>query len=318
MSFSNRGNTVARKKSIIYYISDKIDKMPDKYYGLLLMSPVLIVFLAVACYPLIKTIWMSMFINRPSEPWLGQKFIGAANYIQFFQDPILWKSIYNTLYFTVVSVFFELVIGLLVAVLINREFFGRGFVRACIMMPWIIPTVIAANAFVFMYHDTFGVLNDIMVKAGIINDYVAWLSSVDTAMNSIIVADVWKCFSFMTLIILAGLQSIPHELYESAVIDGANEVQAFVRITLPLLKNTIFVALLFRTIDALRVFDMVMVLTEGGPADSTMVLMTNVYRYTFRYMSLDKGAAVSVLSFLIILVFALIYICVLSRQNEVE
>lgn len=290
----------------------------NRTYAVLLMSPVIIVFLVVACYPLLQTISTSFFVDRPAEPWMGHDFIGLKNYKTIFADPIFWNSIWNTIYFTVVSVALELVIGFAAALLLNRKFRGKGIMRAVVMLPWAIPTVIAANAFMFMYNDIYGVFNDLLIRMGILSQPVAWLGSTSTAMLAVIVADVWKCFPFITIILLANLQSIPSDLYESATIDGAGKVQAFVHITLPFMKSAIFTALLLRTIDAIRVFDMITVLTEGGPNDATNVLMTNIYRYTFRYMNFDLGAAASVVSFLLILLISLFFIVRMTGKNDLQ
>lgn len=293
-------------------------RISDRTYSILLMSPVIIIFLVVACYPLLQTIITSFFTDRPAEPWLGHDFVGFKNYKTILTDEVFWKSIWNTLYFSVVSVTLELVIGFAVALLLNRHFRGKGFVRAAVMLPWAIPTVIAANAFMFMYNDVYGVFNDLLMKIGLIDQPIAWLGNSATAMPAVIVADVWKCFPFITIILLANLQSIPAELYESARIDGAGKTKAFLHITLPFMKSAICMALLLRTIDAIRVFDMITVLTEGGPSDSTNVLMTNIYRYTFRYMSFDVGAAASVVSFLIILGISLVFVIGISRKSSIE
>ena len=290
----------------------------DRTYALFLMSPVILVFLVVACYPLLQTIVTSFFVDRPAEPWMGNDFIGLKNYKTIFSDPVFWDSIWNTIYFSVVSVVLELVIGFAVALLLNRKFRGKGLMRVAVMLPWAIPTVIAANAFMFMYNDIYGVFNDLLMRVGILDQPVAWLGSTSTAMLAVIVADVWKCFPFITIILLANLQSIPADLYESATIDGANKVQAFFNITLPFMKNAIFTALLLRIIDAIRVFDMITVLTEGGPNDATNVLMTNIYRYTVRYMNFDLGAAASVVSFLLILAISLFFIVRLARKNDLQ
>lgn len=290
----------------------------DRTYSLLLMAPVILVFLVVACYPLLLTIKTSFFVDRPAEPWMGNDFIGFSNYRALLTDSVFWKSIWNTLYFSVVSVGAELLIGFSVALLLNREFHGKSLVRTAIMLPWAIPTVIAANAFMFMYSDVYGVFNDLLMRLSLLDRPFAWLANVSTAMNSIIFADVWKCFPFIAIILLANLQSIPAELYESAQIDGANKLKGFFYITLPFMKNAILMAVLLRMIDAIRVFDIISVLTDGGPADSTNVLMTNIYRYTFRYMNFDLGAAASTISFLIILAISSVFIVQVVKKSNLE
>lgn len=272
--------------------------------------PSLLIIAVVSVYPILRTVWLSGF--QMKMQFLDEsKFIGLANYKFLLTDSRFWKSIWTTVYFMVTSVSMELVLGLLIALLINRPFRMRGLVRAAVLIPWAVPTVVAAMVWKFMYDDQLGVLNDILVKLGIFEKYHTFLGTPTGAMWSMIFADVWKTTPFMALLLLAGLQVIPKELYESADVDGANKVQQFFRITLPLLKPTILVALLFRTLDAFRVFDLPWVLT-GGTVESI-----SIYAYQSLFTNLDfgMGSALAFSVFLCVMLISLFYIKVLGARR---
>ncbi|MFC4769018.1 carbohydrate ABC transporter permease [Effusibacillus consociatus] len=235
-------------------------------------------------------------------------FKGFVYYKQYLMDKRLWASMSNTLTFTLVSVFVELVLGIWIAVLINKQFRGRGLVRAAVLIPWAIPTVISALMWKFMYDGQNGIVAKVFSVVGITPDMSTLLTTKWGAMFSVIFADVWKTTPFMALLIFAGLQTIPDSLYEAADIDGASKRQQFFQITLPMLKSTILVALLFRTLDAFRVFDLVYVLTGGGPANSTETISIYAYKTMFAQMDFGAGSALSVIVFLCVALISIGYI----------
>lgn len=241
-------------------------------------------------------------------------FVGLMYYKQYFTDARMWGSLGNTMLFTGVSVLLELVLGIWIAVLINKQFAGRGLVRAAILIPWAIPTVISALMWKFMYDGQNGVLAHVLWKIGLLSDPGLLLSSKWGAMCSVIFADVWKTTPFMALLIFAGLQTIPASLYEAAEVDGASKRQQFFRITLPLLKSSIMVALLFRTLEAFRVFDLVYVLTGGGPANSTETISIYAYKTMFAQMNFGAGSALSVIVFLCVALISIGYIKILGAD----
>jgi ABC-type sugar transport system permease subunit len=306
-----------QKKPFILNLTTYFGNLSDRMFYLLLIAPASIVFLLLSVYPLLNTIWMSFTFNRPSQPFIKHHFVGLNNFKYILtEDNLFWISLKNTLYFTVSSVLLELLIGLSAALLINRSLRGIGLFRVALLIPWTIPTVVAAMMFNLMYNDVYGVFNDLLYKLGVIDSYHPWLADVNTSLNAIILAEVWKTFPFMTLIILAGLQAIPKDLYEAAYIDRATRWQTFRYIVLPHIKGAILVALLFRTIDSLRAFDLIYILTKGGPADSTQVLLTDVYKQTFEFLHYDRGAAISVIVFLIVLICSLIYALALLKSED--
>ena len=260
-----------------------------------------------ALYPIFESFRLSFYRLILTLPWLGQKSVGWENYIDLFTDPVAAQSLRITLILAVVSIPLELIIGLGMALVMNEVFRGRGLVRAIVLIPWAIPTVISSQMWRFIFNDRYGLFNFILFGADV-SGYLAPLADPTLAPMAIIVAEVWKTAPFVALILLAGLQIIPDDLYEAASIDGANPWQKFRHVTLPLIRPALLLALLFRTIDALRVFDLVFVMTQGGPADATNVLSFYGYKKTFAEGMVGYGSAIAVGIFLISLTLYLTYL----------
>jgi multiple sugar transport system permease protein len=265
------------------------------YYFIL---PSLLVIFLVAVYPILHCFYLSLHKIDLKLPQLGQIFVGIDNYRSLIGDSRLWKALSNTFLFTGGSVGLELLLGIGIALVMHRKFKGRGLFRASVLVPWAVPTVVAGMMWAWIYNDQYGVFNHLLAQLGVIDGYIAWLGTKNTAMFSLIFADVWKTTPFMALLLLAGLQMIPDELYESAKVDGAGPLARFLRITLPLLTPTIAVALLFRTMDAFRIFDLVFVLTQGGPGNSTETMSLYAYKYLFSYLEFGYGSALAVVTFI--------------------
>ena len=282
------------------------------------IAPMLAALFCVAAWPLMRTIWFSL-TNTALSDLYGGEFIGFDNYLSLrvlesgrwvwrgtLVDPAWWNAVWNTVRFAFVSVFFETILGLIVALVLNAEFKGRGFVRAAILIPWAIPTIVSAKMWAWMLNDQFGILNDIALNLGLIDHKIAWTASVDTAMYAVLMVDIWKTTPFMALLILAGLQMVPRDIYEAAKLDGINPVKVFFKITLPLIRPALAVAIIFRMLDALRIFDLVYVLTPNSAATKTMSVISRENMIDF-----DKfayGAAQSTLLFAIIAIFVSLYI----------
>jgi multiple sugar transport system permease protein len=285
----------------------------ERIFASSLLIPCFLFVAIFAFYPIINSFYLSLHKIILGLPGLGQPFVGFDNYKELFKDRIALHSLVNTLLFVFTTTFFEILFGLAIALVINKHFMGRGIVRAAILVPWAIPTVVASQMWRFIFNDKYGLLNFVLYGPDT-SSYTAWLADPATAFAAIVVADVWKTSSFAGLLILAGLQTIPDELYEAARIDGATVWQQFIKITLPLIKPALLIALLFRTMDAFRVFDLVFVMTQGGPADSTNVLQFYGYKKIFAEGMMGYGSTISVLVFLITFVIALFYIKVLGTK----
>ncbi|MBA3945805.1 MAG: sugar ABC transporter permease [Herpetosiphonaceae bacterium] len=285
--------------------------------GLLMLAPTALVLLLVVGYPLVSSFWLSLFRVNLANPEQGQPFVGLGNYLHALAQPDFWYSIQRTVYFTIGSVGLELVLGLLFAVLLNERFRGNLGARVAMIFPWALLTVSNGVLWAWMLNPTYGVINTLLLRLGVLGAPKAWLSDTFWTMNVIILADVWKTVPNMTLLLLAGLQPIPHELYEAAEVDGASRWQKFQQVTVPLLRPVILVAVALRTIGAFRVFDIIYVLTgNGGPANSTKVISFYNYDQAFHYLYFGYGAAISWLITACMLLLIIIYLRLLRPDIE--
>ncbi len=269
------------------------------------VMPALALLSLVTVYPIIYVFYLSLY--RKLLIFDISRFIGFRNYLFISGDDRFWNALKNTVYFTAVSVSMEIVLGLSVALLLNRQFRWRGVVRAIVLIPWAVPTVVSARMWEWMYNTDFGILNYIF------GTRINWLGSPFWAMNAAIFMDIWKTTPFVAILLLAGLQVISGDLYRAAKVDGAGSWATFRRITLPLLKPVILVVLIFRTLDAFRVFDAVYVLTGGGPANTTETLSIYAYKVLFQTLQFGYGSALSVIVFLCVGCMSVVYIKLLSR-----
>jgi ABC-type sugar transport system permease subunit len=280
----------------------------DRRLAWLFVLPAVGLVTLVAIFPLGWTLWESLHLHDLRMPWRGRPFIGLANYVELLGDPRFREAMLHTLLFAVVSVALELVLGLAVALGLDRAFRGRGVVRAAVLLPWAIPTVVAALLWRFMFESQAGIVNAALVSAGVVDEPVVWFVRAATAWVPVVLADVWKATPFVALLLLAGLQGIDRSLYEAAAVDGAGRWWQLRHITLPLLRPTILVALVFRTLDAFRVFDLIYVMTGGGPGTSTEPIALYTFDALLQNLRFGYGAALSVVVFLVTFTLALLYI----------
>ncbi len=288
-------------------------RLRGQIFALTLLAPTIIFVCVFAFYPIANSFYLSLHRIIIGLPELGSRFIGLENYKALFNDIIARKALLNTLLFVFITTFFEILFGLAIAILINKRFKGRGLIRASILIPWAIPTVVSSQMWRFIFNDKYGLFN-LLIYGSNSDHYKAWLAEPLYAFIAIIMADVWKTSSFAALLILAGLQVIPEELYLAAKVDGASTWKQFTKITLPLIRPALLIALLFRTMDAFRVFDLVFVMTQGGPADATNVLQFYGYKKIFAEGLMGYGSTISVLVFVVTFSISLFYIRLLGRR----
>lgn len=277
------------------------------------LAPMLVVLALVAAWPLGRTIWYS-FTDANLTDLSQSKFIGFENYLANYDgewagilaDGVWWKAVGNTLWFTVISIILETILGFIVALVLNANFRGRAFVRAAVLIPWAIPTIVSAKMWGWMLHDQFGVINDMLLGIGLISEPIAWTANAQTAMWAVILVDVWKTTPFMALLILAALQMLPGDIYEAAKIDGVHPVKVFFRVTLPLVRPALMVAIIFRALDALRIFDLIYVLTSNSR--DTMSMSVYARQQLVDFQEVGLGSAASTLLFLVIAVVTVIAI----------
>lgn len=282
--------------------------------------PALIYMLVFIGYPIIQNIILSFknvnvytFANKDA-----QSFIGLGNYIGLFTDPnsVLVNSVVKTLIFTVGSIFFQFIIGFALALLFNKKFPGCSFFRGVTMISWLLPVTVSGLLFKFMFAASGGIINQFLVTLGVIHKPIEWLLNPGTATAAIIIANIWVGIPFNMMLILTGLTTIPNEVYESASIDGANGIQKLFRITIPMIKSAIMSVLTLGFVYTFKVFDLVWVMTKGGPINSTQLVSTYSYRLSFEEFEFSKGASAANILFLILLVVGLFYIR-LIKDDEV-
>lgn len=280
----------------------------------LFLLPSLLIVIGVAFYPLFNTVYVTFFDARlgSSRAW---EYVGLENYARLLVNEQWWEAVWATIKFTLASVIFELILGLGIALVVNSKFPGRGLMRTAMLVPWAIPTAISSQMWKWMYHDVFGVFNDFFTRIiPILPAKIAWIASAQTALWALVAVDVWKTTPFMALLLLAGLQLIPGDVYEAASVDGATGWRQFWHITLPNLRSAIVVALIFRTLDALRVFDLVWIMTSGAFGTETMATLNQ--RNLIQFQQLGYGSTISVAIFVVIALFVILYVTTIFRDEE--
>jgi multiple sugar transport system permease protein len=268
------------------------------------LAPLLVVVGVFIFLPVIGTFLNSLYLD---VSFLPKRFIGLDNYIRLLSSPDFWQSFRFTLAYAVAAVVLEAFFGVIFALLLNEAFPGRAVLRVVILIPWAIPTIVSARTWQLIYEYTYGVMNFLVVNLGIAPERINWMGTEFGAFWALVFADVWKTTPFVVLILLAGLQAIPKDLYQQAKVDGAGMFRRFYKITLPMLKPVLLISLIFRTIDSLRMFDLVYVLTGGGPGGSTRTLSYLGFE-AFANDNFGMGSTVSVITFVIAFIITLVYL----------
>ena len=286
-------------------------------FAYVLNTPALIAIFLLAAYPILYSAWISLHKYNLKRPRIFQ-FIGLDNYASILDAPEFWSALWITLQFTVLVVTAVAVLGVCVALLLNMPFRGRGILRTLILLPWAIPPVVNGLMWQWIYDSKIGALNGLLVSLGLIPEYRGWLSDPTSALLALAFADVWNVLPLAVILLLAALQKIPSELYESARIDGAGPFQLFRFVTFPWIAQTLLVVLILQTLSAIRVFDVIYVLTAGGPGTATTTLTWKTYLTTFENLDFGLGNAYAYMVSLITFGFALIYFRVLYRRGDFE
>lgn len=295
----------------------KVDtiKSREQRTGWILIFPALLLLLFVYGYPIIRAFWLSLFTQNLGTE-LQPIFSGFDNYIRMAGDGRFWQSFWTTSVFTFSAVLLELLLGLGIALVLNERFRGRSLVRTAAIIPWALPTALIGLAWAWIFNDQFGIVNDILLRLGLIKTGINWLGEPTLALVSVIIADVWKTTPFISILLLAGLQSISPDLYEAHAIDGATPWQSFYKITLPLLMPQILIALLFRFAQSFGVFDLISVMTGGGPGGATEVVSLYIYATVMRYLDFGYGSALVVVTFSLLILAVAIASFLLSKMRK--
>lgn len=277
----------------------------------ILLAPATIFLLAMVIYPLGRTIYLSMHFVKLSMPQRGNPFVGLEHFAEMLTDGRFWHSLQVLAIYGTGTIVFPLIVGLAMALIVHRVFPGRWVARAAVILPWAMPRSLSALTWSWILDSSYGLVNGTLLRLGLVTEPILFLGQSDLAMVSLVFTSTWKTASFMALILLAGLQSIPGQLYEQGKVDGTTRLQAFLHITLPQLKSSILVALIFRTIVAIQVFDTPFALTKGGPGVATEPLSLYIYRVTLNNLDFGYGSALSLFMIILTLIAAILYIRVL-------
>lgn len=283
----------------------------------IMLLPALLLLLLVFAYPIARAFWLSLFTQNLGTK-LQAEFSGLDNYVRMAGDGRFWQSFLTTSIFTTTSVVLELLLGMGIALVLNQRFLGRSLVRTSAILPWALPTALIGLAWAWIFNDQFGVVNDLLLRLGLIKTGINWLGEPNLARIAVIFADVWKTTPFISILLLAGLQSISPDLYEAHAIDGASPGQSFRQITLPLLMPQILIASLFRFAQAFGVFDLIAVMTNGGPGGATEVVSLYIYSTVMRYLDFGYGAALVVVTFLLLVAMVAIASFLLNKSRTTK
>ncbi len=281
----------------------------------ILLIPALLLLAFVFAYPIGRAFWLSLFTKNLGTE-LQPVFSGLENYARMAGDGRFWQSFTTSAIFTTASVVIELFLGMGIALVLNQSFPGRSLVRTIAILPWALPTALIGLAWAWIFNDQFGVVNDLLLRLGLIKTGINWLGDPTLAMLALIFADVWKTTPFISILLLAGLQSISSDLYEAHAIDGATPWQSFRQITLPLLMPQVLISVLFRFAQAFGIFDLVAVMTGGGPGGATEVVSLYIYSTVMRYLDFGYGAALVVVTFLLLILAVAIASFLLNKNRH--
>jgi len=284
----------------------------EERLGWALSLPGLAVISAIAVFPIGWTAWESLHLHDLRMPWLGRPFVGLANYAEALSSARFWDAMAHTAVFTAVTVTVELIGGLFLALIVDRISRGRDLVRTTVLLPWAIPTVVVALVWRFLFENPAGLVNAVLLRLGMPSP--TWFADAIAAWVPLILADAWKMTPFVAVLLLAGLQSIDRSLYEAARMDGAGWGRQLTDITLPLLRPALLVAFIFRTLDAIRVFDVIYVMTGGGPGTATEPIALLTFSMLLQNLRFGFGAALSIIVFALTVVLAVVFIRVLGRD----
>ncbi|MFD1953587.1 carbohydrate ABC transporter permease [Paenibacillus thailandensis] len=289
--------------------------LSSSWKNYLFVLPILLFMLVFVLFPIIYNITLSLQDVNVYNFKKAHHFAGLENYIETFKDPVFYTAFRNSAVFTVLSLLFQFGIGFALALFFNRKFPGRNLMRSLMLLAWMLPAVITASVFQWMLNGDYGVLNFILHGLGIIDQPHSWLSDNRTSLLSTVVANIWIGIPFNMIILLTGLQGMPEQLYEAAKLDGANRLKQFRHITMPLMRPTILILIMLGIINTFKVFDVIFIMTAGGPVNSSNVLPIYAYQLSFTKFQFSQGASVSMIMFIILILIAIVYLRMTSKEE---
>ncbi|CCQ92640.1 Carbohydrate ABC transporter membrane protein 1, CUT1 family [[Clostridium] ultunense Esp] len=306
---------------LMEHVSDRDKKKTDRWFkepgerslAWLLITPAYLLIFGLLLFPVLYALWVSFHQYTLLNPAI--RFVGLDNYKEMLLNSPFWLSFGRTVYFTAVSIGIQLVLGLAMALVLNQKFVGQRLVRSLLLIPWAIPNIVNGVLWEWIYNANYGALNGVLKQFGIIKENILWLGKPFLALNMIILADTWKVIPFYVILILAGLQTISKDTLEAAIIDGAGGWKSFLYITLPLLKPILLVILVLRTMQCFAVFDIIYIMTKGGPADGTTLVSFFTYRQTFGSLNFGQGSATAYIVAMMVFAVSLLYLRMLKSDE---
>lgn len=292
-------------------MQENVSKNKSNLSHWIFLAPCLLTLLLCACWPLLKTIWFS-FTDATLDQLSGCNFVGMDNFINLARDQDWWAAVRNTLVITVIAVPLETILGMIVALILHREFKGRGWMRAIVLIPWTIPTIVSARMWAWMLNDVYGIVNELLIRIGLIDSPIPWIASNTLSIVSIILVDVWKTTPYMALLLLAGLQSLPQDCFEAAEVDSIPFRKILLKIILPLMKPTIIVAMIFRGLETVKIFDLVYILSSGNSETATMSVFARKHLVDYADVGFGSAAATALL---FVIAFASIFYISFNKRR---
>ncbi len=304
-------------RDLFYAALDRIALISEtRYWAYFLMAPTTLLLVAIIVYPIGSGISISFRTMRLTRPDLGTPFIGLRHYVDLAADPVFRLALRNTAVWVVLGASSQFVVGLITALALNREVRGIWLARILVLVPWFLPSVVAGHIWALMLDSRLGVINDLLVKIGILDQYRAWFANPATSLPTVLLVDLWRSFPYFSLFLLAGLQAIPEELYEAASVDGAGYWQRFRAITMPLLVPVIVATVVLRVIGLVNSPDLLIVLTNGGPGNATQVLSLFAFQTAYTAFNFGYAAAISVVILLLLMAFTVVYVRASAAARE--
>jgi multiple sugar transport system permease protein len=286
----------------------------EAWLGLALLSPAVLLFLALIAYPLLQSLLISLY--DVDTLMLDGPFVGLSLYAAALASPVFWKAFANTLVWAASTLLLQLILGLGFALLLHQSLVGRSLARGLVLFPYLLPTAVAVLVWQWLFNDLYGLINHVLLSLHLVSRPIAWLSQMPSAMIGIILVGAWKFFPFIVIAVLARLQTIPDELYDAAAIDGAGALARFRNVTLPQLRGVLLIVLLLRAIWDFKEFDVIYLMTGGGPGTATQTLPLLVYSEAFPLLHLGRGAAIAVLMFVFMLGFLFLYFRLSAEEED--
>ncbi|MCS7232150.1 MAG: sugar ABC transporter permease [Elusimicrobiota bacterium] len=296
--------------------SNLIYRWEKRVFPFLLLLPAFILIIGVVAYPIVRALWLSFHNYNPLKPHASE-YTGFENYLKILRDSVFSIALRNSIFWIIGVVLFQFLGGLLGALILRQNFRGRSIVRGLSLIPWVTPSILIAIMWIWMLDGNYGIINDILLKLGIISKYIPWLAQKNTALPSVMIADIWRGIPFFAIMLLAAMEAIPEELYEAAKIDGAGPFKIFTHITWPLILPTVIITTMLRIIWTANHMDLILIMTDGGPGFSSLIIPLMSYHTAYKQLNFGYGATIAILQGLFLIIFISLYLRLLRKRGSI-